>query len=116
MAVRDPSLRGPDMRIHRLDSVTLAIFAALALVPGQPALQGADEPASKDKPATAENATQAAERKLLREQMTARIAKIKVATVNTPRGDAPERTAQLVAKPLMTYTDEPLSINAATLW
>jgi hypothetical protein len=104
------------MRIQRLDFVGLAIFAALVVVPGRPPLLAADEPASKDQPAAADNAPQAAERKLLREQMTARIAKVKVATVNTPRGDAPERTATLIAKPLMTYTDEPLFINSATLW
>jgi hypothetical protein len=104
------------MRIHRLDFVELAVFAALLLVPGRPPLLAVDEPASKDQPAAADTARQAAERKLLREQMTARIAKIKVATVSTPRGDAPERTAVLIAKPLMTYTDEPLFINSATLW
>jgi hypothetical protein len=104
------------MRVHRFDSVALAIFAALALVPGQSPLHGADGPATKDQPATTENAPQAAARKLLREQMTARIAKVKVAAVDIPRGEAPERTATLIATPLTSYTDEPLFINAATLW
>ncbi len=103
------------MRVHRLDSIALAIFA-VATVSSEPPLHGADEAASKDQPAAAENATQTTERKLLREQMTARIAKVKVATVNTSRGDGPDRIGVLIAKPLMTYTDEPLFINSATLW
>ena len=49
--------------------------------------------------------------KQLREQMTAKIGKVKVAPV-----DAPNNTSELVGKPLMSYTDEPLSINGATLW
>jgi hypothetical protein len=70
-----------------------------------------DEPATKERPAADENGAQAAQRKQLREQMTARIGKVKVAPV-----DAPEKTSELVAKPLMSYTDERLSINGATLW
>jgi hypothetical protein len=99
------------MRVHRLDLVAAATLAALAIHPGQPPLEGADEPASRAQPAAADSAPQAAERKVLREQMSARIAKVKVAPV-----DAPDRTATLIANPLMTYTDEPLFINSATLW
>jgi hypothetical protein len=69
-----------------------------------------EEPAVK-KPADADTDSRTAERKQLRRQMDDRAGKIKVAPA-----DAPDKTAQLVAKPLMSYTDEPLSINGATLW
>ena len=76
---------------------------------------GSEEAASNARPPAAEGESKATERKLLRQQMTARIGKMKVAAVDAS-ADAPDRTGQLVAKPLMSYSDEPLSINAATLW
>jgi hypothetical protein len=92
------------MRVRPFELMVLAILAALLLCPGRSILPGAEERTAKEGPA-------AAERKQLREQMTARIGKVKVAPV-----DAPGQTGELVGKPLMTYTDEPLCINAATLW
>jgi hypothetical protein len=68
-------------------------------------------PGRSDDPAPDEGASKAAERKQLRQQTNDRAGKIKVAPA-----DAPEKSAHLVAKPLMNYIDEPLSINAATLW
>lgn len=70
-----------------------------------------DEPAAKVRPAADEDGTHAAQRKLLREQMAARVGKMKVAAL-----DAPEKLSALVPEPLMSYRDEPLSINGATLW
>jgi hypothetical protein len=71
----------------------------------------AEEPAAKKPADDADSESRASERKQLRRQMDDRAEKIKVAPA-----DAPDKTAQLVAKPLMSYTDEPLSINGATLW
>jgi hypothetical protein len=70
-----------------------------------------DEPGTKSRPAADEEGALVAERKLLREQMAARVGKMKVASV-----DAPEKPSALVPDPLMSYRDEPLSINGATLW
>jgi hypothetical protein len=87
----------------------------LALVAGPALLYGydepKDEPAAKSASAAADKAAQAAERKRLRQQAAKRIAKVKVAMA-----EEPDRTGELVANPLMSYTDEPLSIDAATLW
>src|SRR5205823_5120262 len=88
-----------------------AVLATLLLLPEPSTTQGAEERGSKDPPTAAETEAQAAERKQLREKMTARIGKVKVALV-----DAPRQAVQLVVQPLMTYTDEPLSINAAAVW
>jgi hypothetical protein len=67
--------------------------------------------AGAEEPAPDETAAQAAERKQLRDQMSARMSQVKVAPV-----DAPDKQGKLMAKPLMSYTDQPLSINGATLW
>jgi hypothetical protein len=88
--------------------------AALCIVTCIAAMQTSarsEEPASKARPPADENGPHAAQRKLLREQMTARIGKVKVASVDTP-----EQPSALVPEPLMSYRDEPLSINGATLW
>jgi hypothetical protein len=97
------------MRVWTLAAVS-AIFAVLIFFRGQAPLQGAAEPPSKERPA-ADESPQAAERNALRRQMSARISKVKVALV-----DEPNRAVEFVSRPLMTYTDEPLSIDAATLW
>jgi hypothetical protein len=92
----------------------VSAFVFLALVAHLALLRAADEPkdeaAAKDARA-ADDAAQAAERKRLRQQAAERIAKVKVA-----RAEKPDRAGELVANPLMSYTDEPLSIDAATLW
>ena len=49
--------------------------------------------------------------KQYRDEGAAKIAKVKVAALNAPRP-----TGELIKKPLMTYTDEPLVIDAATVW
>ena len=85
-------------------AVACAGIVMAAFADGPPAAR-ADEPAASD------SAELAALRKKLREQMAARIDQVVVAPA-----DAPRKTGDLGAKPLMSYTDEPLSINGATLW
>jgi len=99
------------MRIHYFSPVAAAVLAVVLLSAGTSTIQGAEEADSKNRQASTETEAQAAERKELREKMSARIGKVKVATV-----DAPHSGGQLVGRPLMTYTDEPLAINAATVW
>jgi hypothetical protein len=99
------------MRAHPIDPVLAAVLATLLLFPGPSMIQGTEERDSKDRPTAAETENQAAERKQLREMMNSRISKVKVA-----RLDVPGQVPILVPQPLMTYTDEPLSINAATVW
>jgi hypothetical protein len=93
----------------------VSAFVALALAAWLPPLWAAEEPqeepAAKASRAAADEAATAAERKRLRQQAAERVAKIKVALA-----DEPDRAGELVANPLMSYTDEPLSIDAATLW
>jgi hypothetical protein len=100
------------MRMHPFALTALAIVS-LVLFTSRPPSCGADEqkrePAAKSD--AADEAAQAALRKRLRQEAAERIAKVKVAPV-----EEPDRTGELVANPLMSYTDEPLSIDAATLW
>jgi hypothetical protein len=105
------SLRRLNMRARFYDLILLVFASTMLVTPGPSTIRGAEGPDSKDQPTAAETETQAAERKQLRENMSARIGKVKVALVDTPR-----QATQLVTQPLMTYTDEPLSINAATVW
>jgi len=102
------------MRVRRIAVLVLAIVS-LVPVTGPALSRGGDEakdqPAAKAPPAAADDAAQAAERKRLRQQAAERVAKVKVALA-----DDPDRAGELVANPLMSYTDEPLSIDAATLW
>ena len=96
------------IRMQLVVATTCLLVAVSALVYTS---AQSEEPASKECPPAAENESQAAERKKLHQEMNARIGKIKVAPV-----DAPKQTGELVASPLMSYSDELLSINAATLW
>jgi hypothetical protein len=98
------------MRIELVVPVVIAILVA-SFLPGLRTIDGAEEGDSKSRPASTDTDAQAAERKLLREKMTARIGKVTVAPV-----DAPDREGQLVAEPLLSYIDEPMAVNAATLW
>lgn len=96
-----------------IDPLTALILATLLQCPGTATIHGADERDSIERTEATATEVQAAERKQLRKKMAAKIGKVKVAPVDAP---APQQAVQLVAKPLMTYTDEPLSINAATVW
>jgi hypothetical protein len=102
------------MRIYQV-VVMVSAFVSPALAVYLPPLRAADEPkqepAAKAGGAAADEAARAAERKRLRQQAAERVAKIKVTLV-----EEPDRAGELVANPLMSYTDEPLSIDAATLW
>jgi len=91
----------------RISSIIAFVIVAAAHGPPGFAL---DEPAAKEA-VPAESADKVAARKLLREQSVARIGAVKVHGVvrTTP-------LAELVKTPLMTYTDEPLCIDAATVW
>jgi len=96
------------------NGLQLVVASAWILAAGSTAVHTAarsDEPATKAPPAAADSESKAAERKQLRHEMNARIEKMKVAPV-----DAPKKSGELVANPLMSYSDEPLSIDAATLW
>jgi len=99
------------MQVHYFSPVAAAVFAILLLFDGPSTIQGAEAGDSKNRQASTDAEVQAAERKELREKMSARIGKVKVAAV-----DAPHAGGQLVVRPLITYTDEPLAINAATVW
>jgi hypothetical protein len=103
------------MRFHRV-VLMISGFVSLTLVAGVARSPGADgqkeEAAAKPAGAAADDAAQAADRKKrLRQQAADRVAKVKVA-----RAEKLDRTGELVTNPLMSYTDEPLSIDAATLW
>src|SRR5262245_44137380 len=102
------------MRFHRVTMISgfvlLTLVAEVARSPGADGQK--DEVPSKSAAVAADDATQAADRKKrLREQAAERVAKVKVALA-----EKPDRTGELVANPLMSYTDEPLSIDGATLW
>lgn len=87
----------------------ISIIAASCL-PSAPATAGLDEPVAKaSEPAG--NSEQAAARKKLREESSTLIE-----GVNVSRRDAAELAGELLKNPLMSYTDETLFINAATVW
>jgi len=89
---------------------TAALAVAACIATTCPPLHS-DEPAAKEGLAADNNGLKADERKRMRDEMAARIGKVKVAPVAAPR-----QSPELVAKPLMSYTDEPLAIDGATLW
>jgi len=103
------------MRFHRM-ALMISGFVLLTLVAGVARSPGADgqkdEAAAKSAAAAADDGAQAADRKKrLRQQAAERVAKVTVALA-----EKSDRAGELVANPLMSYTDEPLSIDAATLW
>jgi len=99
------------MHVNSLTLVIAALLAAPLFFPGRTTIRGAEENDSKNRPASTATDIQTAERKELREKMTGRIGKVKIEAI-----DSPQRAGQLVVQPLMSYTDEPLAINAATVW
>jgi hypothetical protein len=88
---------------------TSAIVIATWLVTA-PGAFGSDEPAAKEL-APAESAEQIAARKLLRKQSVARISGVRIKGRETEK-----HGVELVKEPLIAYTDEPLCIDAATVW
>jgi hypothetical protein len=99
------------MRIDRTPRIIWA-YISLIFLASPARLLVADEPNSEPTASAAgDEAAQAAERKRLRQQAAERVGKVKITLV-----EKPDRAGELVANPLMSYTDEPLSIDAATLW
>jgi hypothetical protein len=104
------ALFGSSVRRNTLSIVSLLAIGVATWSSASRKVSGADEAAAKETSA-AKDAGQAAERKLLREQSGARIAGVKVTCL-----DAPNLAGELVKNPLTSYTDEPLFIDAATVW
>jgi len=105
-------LAHPELSIRRITRIVVASAAAgmatwSMAVPGVLAF---DDPAAKET-APAESAEQIAARKLLREQSVARISGVRIKGRETEK-----RVVELVKEPLIAYTDEPLCIDAATVW
>jgi hypothetical protein len=93
--------------------IVVALIAAVMAGRSPTATQalGSDEQPAAKEPATADSAEQIAARKLLREQSAERIKGVRIKGPDTET-----RGVELLKEPLITYTDEPLCINAATVW
>ncbi len=98
------------VRLGTLKAVASISIIMAAWSPEAPATAGLDEDAAKESTA-ADNSEQTVERKKLREQSSTLID-----GVNVARRDTAEPAGELLKNSLMSYTDETLFINAATVW
>ncbi|HEY2251411.1 MAG TPA: hypothetical protein VGH74_10140, partial [Planctomycetaceae bacterium] len=99
------------MTVTKAVPIFLAMMILAEWSLAQPRIANSDEPATGKGQRASDAPGTAAVLKQRREESAAKIAAVKVTQV-----DAPRLTGELIKNPLMTYTDEPLVIDSATVW